>query len=108
MTAVWIALFLVLTLVGGALILASIDEMQRPQSNVRRTGAGLALVAGFAGAWMLTSGFTAMDGSVCDAPVLLLTGLADCVEAQSGQLIGGFIGAVAAPVLVLITRGHGE
>jgi hypothetical protein len=108
MAAVWTALVLVLVLVGGALIVAAIDEMQRPHSNVRRTGAVLALVIGFAAAWILTTDFEAVTGSTCGAPVLLLTGLADCVDAQSFRLIGGFSAALASPVLVLITRGHRE
>ncbi|PKQ30497.1 MAG: hypothetical protein CVT62_13305 [Actinobacteria bacterium HGW-Actinobacteria-2] len=91
-----------------------VDELRRPPSNVRRMGTGLALVAGFAGIWLLVTPITAADGVGCAAPVLVLAEygtppvlVADgCSDPMRLNAVFGLVCAGLSPVAVLATRSR--
>lgn len=108
MTAVVVALLLMLLFVSSALVVGVFDELRRPHSNVRRAGVALALLVGFAAAWLLTTAFDTGNGVICSPPLLVLAGVADCADQQGSRLVLGLLGGLAAPVAVLATRGRRE
>ncbi len=114
MTWVLIGAVVAAVCVLAALTIGLVDELRRPPSNIRRMGAGLALVAGFAGFWMLITPITVGGGVRCDAPVLVLAAYetpqlmaADgCADPMLLNTAIGLLAAVLAPVAVLATRSR--
>jgi hypothetical protein len=96
----------------AALIVGLVDELRLPTSNVRRMGVGLALVAGFAGIWLLVTPITAGNGVHCEAPVLVLAEFGNpplasapgCSDPMRLNTMFGLVWAGLAPVAVLATR----
>jgi aconitase B len=95
-----------------ALIVAAIDEFRRPPSNIRRMGAGLALVAGFAGIWLAVTPTRA--GTYCEPPVFVVGEYLTppepvtpgCLEAMRWNAILALGLTAAAPLAVLATRSR--
>jgi len=116
MTWILVALWAAVGCIAAAMIIGSTDEIRRPPSNVRRTGAGLALVASFASLWLLITPLTPTPGLVCDAPLLALVELSGgtpssepaCIAPMRLNVLIGLLAALVAPVLVLSTRGRAE
>lgn len=90
----------------GALAVAAVDEFRRPASNLRRTGALLALVASFASFWLLLSPLSAPAG--CPASLMVLSdgGVPAACEAGWPNAIAGLGAAVVAAGAVLVTRNR--
>lgn len=116
MTWVLVALWAALGSISFAMIIGAVDEVRRAPSNVRRTGLGLAFVASFASLWMLITPLSSSAGADCGAPLLViaeLTGTVSnhdlaCAEPLRASVAAGMICALAAPVVVLATRGRQE
>lgn len=114
MTWVLIGAVVAAVCVLAALSIGLVDEFRRPPSNLRRMGAGLALVTGFAGVWLLTAPITAGNGMRCEAPVLVLAEYAtppfptaaECADPMLLNTAIGLLLTVLAPVAVLATRSR--
>lgn len=98
----------------AALGVGLVDELRRAPSNVRRMGAGLALVFGFAAIWLLVTPITADNGVACEAPVLALAEYGappvlatdGCSDAMRLNTVIGLVSAGLSPVAVLATRSR--
>lgn len=112
MTWALLALWTSLTLVVVSFIIGVVDEIRRPPSSVRRAGLGLALVAGFAAMWLLSTPVWVDHQVNCGRPLFVLTLLSEphgavneeCSAPTLTSAVAGLVAALAAPVLVLSTR----
>ena len=112
MIAVMIALVFA---VGCALVgmtTGLIDEVRKRRGSFRRAGSALAMIASFAGLWLLIT--PVQLGAVqCGAPVLMFAEwmseeapiVAGCAEVMVPYVVAGMLLSLAAPLLVLATRG---
>ena len=98
-------------LVGMAIGLT--DEVRKRPGPFRRAGSGLAMVASFAGLWLLVTPVEITKTMQCGAPILLVSQWSGeaaalplgCADVMLPYVVAGLIVSVAAPPLVLATRG---
>lgn len=108
------AFWAVLSCVTVAMVIVIIDEFRRPPSNLRRMGAGIALIAGFSSLWLLVNPLAVASGRNCGAPLLVIAEFASppvpaapgCSAAMRQVAGWGLTAGALAPIVVLTTRGR--
>lgn len=113
MIGVFIALSLAFACAALGMIVGIADEVHKRPGPFRRAGSGLAMIASFAGLWMLITPVEVTSLMQCSAPILVVSewvGIplpfpAGCSEVMTAYAVSGLITALAAPLLVFATRG---
>lgn len=114
MVGVSVALVLALACAALGMTVGIIDEVRKRPGSFRRAGSGLAMIASFAGLWMLLTPVEVTSALHCSAPVLVVsdwvgTPLAitpGCAEVMTLYAVSGLGIALAAPLLIFATRGR--
>lgn len=114
MVGVFIALLLALACAALGMIVGIVDEVHKRPGSFRRAGSGLAMIASFAGLWMLLTPVEVTPLLQCSAPILAvsvwlgnpLSFPAGCSQVMTTYAVSGLITALAAPLLVFATRGR--
>lgn len=111
-----IAVLVALVFAAGCALVAMttglIDEVRKRPGPFRRAGSGLAMVASFAGLWLLITPVE-LGSEQCGAPILMFDRWmsdevpisAGCAEVMVPYVVAGMLVSLAAPLLVLATRG---
>lgn len=113
MVGVFVVLLLALACAALGMIVGIVDEVHKRPGPLRRAGSGLAMIASFAGLWMILTPVEVTSVVQCSAPVLVIAGWLGnplpvppgCSDVMTTYAVSGLCLAVAAPFLVFATRG---
>ncbi|HML50777.1 MAG TPA: hypothetical protein PKD84_05110 [Propionicimonas sp.] len=114
MIGVFVVLVLALACAALGMIVGIVDEVHKRPGSFRRAGSGLAMIASFAGLWMLLTPVEVTSFMQCSAPVLVVSGWvgnplpmpSGCSGVMTAYAVSGLCTALAAPLLVFATRGR--
>lgn len=114
MVGVFVVLLLALACAALGMIVGIVDEAHKRPGSFRRAGSGLAMIASFAGLWMLLTPVEVTAALQCSAPVLVVAGWLgnslpiplECSDVMTTYAVSGLCLAMAAPLLVFATRGR--
>lgn len=114
MVGVFIALSLAFACAALGMIVGIVDEVHKRPGPFRRAGSGLAMIASFAGLWMLLTPVEVTSLLQCSAPILVVSDWMGnplpfppgCSGVMTTYAVSGLITAIAAPLLVFATRGR--
>lgn len=112
MIAVMIALVFAVGCAVVGMTMGLIDEVRKRRGPFRRAGSALAMIASFAGLWLLITPVE-LGAVECGAPVLMfaqwmsdeLPIMVGCAEVMVPYVVAGALLSLAAPLLVVATRG---